>query len=389
MLNNDERNLLKECGREYLLDIVLDSKIIKEQTTFLEHVKLCEYIKNLSYEDVIRLTITEDITAFESKFKKFLKYSFAAIAGSAFFGLAPPISMFALYIYRKLTDSCEKKCYTNIPFSKKRKICKYQCQLNVARKIADDLRSDISKCDDFRNPDKCERKLRNEYMKWAKRVQQLQIKLRQEQLQGDKEKPEFKGITRRAESLIRTLDLDIQTVKKFIIESNDLRKKLSFRNHLRLFNEFSELSKMKKNEAMVEPPKRDPVKEKWLNTILTIGMVPVPIPMAMVIMNYLLKKVNFSCLTKCLNQDKYPKNVCYAQCDWLSTKMVVVELEKQFKKCDNLKENVEKCKKKVLKLLEDWKQREVEAKIKFDSELRIAYKGLKAKEENQDEEKNN
>lgn len=389
MLNDNERNLLKECGREYLLDIALDSKIIKEQTTFLEHVKLCEYIKNLSYEDVIRLTITEDLTAFESKFRKFLRYSFAAIAGSAFFGLAPPISMFALYIYRKLNDSCEKKCYANIPFSKKRKICKYQCQLDIARKIADDLRSDITKCDDFRNPDKCERKLRSEYMKWAKRVQQLQVKLRQEQLQSDKEKPKFKGIERRAESLIRSLNLDSKTVKKFIIENNELRKKLSFRSHLLLFNEFSDLSNIKKNEAMVEPPKRDPVKEKWLNTILTVGMVPVPIPMAMVVMHYLLNKVNFSCLRKCLNQNKYPKNVCYAQCDWLSTKMVVNELEKQFKKCDSIKEEKEKCKRKVLNLLEDWKQREVESKIKFDSELRIAYKQLKAEKEKQDKEKNN
>jgi hypothetical protein len=383
MLTNKERNILKECGQEYLRELVLDSKVIKEQTTFLEHVKLFSYIDKLSYTDIIKLTITEDVTAFEGKFKKFLKYSFAAIAGSSFFGLAPPISMFALYIYRKLNDSCEKKCYANIPFSKKRKICKYQCQLDIARKITDDLRSDIGKCDDFRNPDKCERSLRKEYMKWAKRVQQLQIKLRQSQL-DNREKPEFKGSARyRVESIIRKFNISNEEISTFIKENKELRNKLPFRNHLKLYYEFAVL---KKNEAIVEPPKRDPRKEKILNTILTIGMVPIPIPMAMVVMNYLLNKVNFSCLSKCLNQSKYPKNVCYAQCDWLSIRMVVNELEKQLTKCEKVEEKT-KCKQKVLKLLEDWKQKEVESKIKFDSELRIAYKKLQKEKQDRDREK--
>jgi hypothetical protein len=112
MLSNNDKQLIKECGQEYLMEVVLDSQTIKEQTSFLEHIKLCSFIKKLTYEDVVKLTITEDVTNFEGKFKKFLKYSFAAIVGSSFFGLAPPISMFALYIYRKLNDTCEKKCYT-------------------------------------------------------------------------------------------------------------------------------------------------------------------------------------------------------------------------------------------------------------------------------------
>lgn len=387
MLTDKERKLIQECGQEYLMEITLDSKVIKEQTTFLEHVKLCSYIKNLSYEDIVKITITEDVNAFEGKFKKFLKYSFAAIAGSSFFGLAPPISMFALYIYRKLNDSCEKKCYANIPFSRKRKICKYQCQLDVARKVTDDLRADIGKCDDFRNPDKCERTLRKEYMKWAKRVQQLQIKLRQAQVDERKVKPVFKGAERRAESLIKNLNLSPNEVLVFIKENKDLRNRLPFRKHLLLYQEFSYLG-AKKNEAIVEPPKRDPRKEKILNTILTIGMVPVPIPMAMVVMHYLLNKINFACLSRCLSQSKYPKNVCYAQCDWLSNKAVVDELERQFTKCEN-SEDTSKCKHKVLKLLEDWKQREAESKIKFDSELRIAYKKLKIEKQKQDKEKEN
>jgi hypothetical protein len=115
-------------------------------------------------------------------------------------------------------------------------------------------------------------------------------------------------------------------------------------------------------------------------------MLPVPIPLAMVVMNYLLKKVNFNCLSKCVSQNKYPINICYSQCDWLSIKSVVNELERQFRKCTTSTEE-SKCKKKVLKLLEDWKQRESDAKIKFDSELRIAYSKLKRQEEDKEREK--
>ena len=246
MLSNNDKQLIKECGQEYLMEIVLDSQSIKEQTSFLEHLKLCSFIKKLTYEDVVKLTITEAVTDFESKFRKFLKYSFAAIAGASFFGLAPPISMFALYIYRKLNDGCERKCYANIPFTAKRKICKYQCQLDIARKITDDLRSDIGRCDEFRNPDKCEKKLRKEYMKWAQRVQQLQVKLRQTNLSAQKDnRPEFKGAARRAEGMIKSLKLHPSEILKFITEDKKLRESISFRKHLLLYETFKEEVKKK------------------------------------------------------------------------------------------------------------------------------------------------
>jgi len=53
-------------------------------------------------------------------------------------------------------------------------------------------------------------------------------------------------------------------------------------------------------------------------------------------------------------------------------------LNKQLSKC-NKSDNPTKCKKKIYKLLEDWKQREVERKIKFESALRAAVAAAKAK----------
>ena len=76
MITQEDRTILKEVGRKYLLDIALDSQVLKDKLTFKEHVGLCNFVRELSYEDVIRLTITESLKDFENKFKKFLKFIF-------------------------------------------------------------------------------------------------------------------------------------------------------------------------------------------------------------------------------------------------------------------------------------------------------------------------
>jgi len=108
-------------------------------------------------------------------------------------------------------------------------------------------------------------------------------------------------------------------------------------------------------------------------------MLAVPIPLASAAMYYIMKQINFTCLTRCASQRKFSKELCYAQCDWLSAAEVVKKLEQQYSKCNQLKVNKFKCKDKALKLLEDWKQREIKAKIKFDSILRIEYRKLQTK----------
>jgi len=131
---------------------------------------------------------------------------------------------------------------------------------------------------------------------------------------------------------------------------------------------------------MVEPPKIDPRKADIVKKIISLGLLAVPIPLASAAMYYILKQVNFACLTRCASQHKFSKKLCYAQCDWLSAAEVVKTLEHQYSKCNELRVNKFKCKSKALKLLEDWKQREVKAKIKFDSELRIEYRKLQTKQ---------
>jgi len=149
-----DRDLITELGREFLTDFILKEEDLKEHFTFQEHVDIYNKIQQLDYEGVATF-FSEDITAFEGKFGKFLKYGFAAIAGAAL-GLkakglkagvlaGPPLGMFALYVFRKLRDPCERQCFRKLPMSTRRSICKAECQVDAARKVVQDLRSQLAK----------------------------------------------------------------------------------------------------------------------------------------------------------------------------------------------------------------------------------------------------
>lgn len=383
MISIEDKNILRDVGREYLLDIAFESKIIKSKLNFKEHLELCNTVMNLSYEEVVSLTVTEDVKDFENKFKKFLKYSFAAVAGavSGVFGAAsivaaPPIAMFILYTYRKLTDTCSRMCLKNIPMSTKRKICRYECQVNAAKKVTDELRKEINKCKSFAKPDKCEKSLRKEYIKWAKRLQVQIVKLQQARLgQEEKERRKRgKELANKAKTISSSLQLSKSQMLKMISESDEFRKNLNFKDHVAIYNAAKSLDEQD-NTIAVTPPKIDPKKEKIARQALYLGLWIIPIPFFNDVVNYLIKKYSFSCITKCLGQKKYSKSLCISQCSYLSAKYAVQLLNSQMSKCNKADKPV-KCKKKILSLLKDWKQRETETKIKFDailkSELRKA-----------------
>ena len=390
MITQRDRDILKEVGRKYLLDIALDSKIIKEQLTFKEHVNFCKFVMNLTYEEVITLVITEDIKDFESKFKKFLKYSFAAIAGLtlavsgpigwAAGAAAPPIAMFVLYIFRKLTDTCSRACLTKFPMSTDRKICRYRCQVDACRRIVSDLRSEMTKCGQFANPDKCEKGLRKEYIKWSRRLQQQMVKLRSAELgvEEKKRKKRQKELKKRAKSLAASYNIPKSQMVQVVSESTHIRNSLTFRKHIRLYNAVSSLSEEDAG-VIVKPPKIDPNMEKKARTVLYLGLWVLPVPFFNDIINYIIKKYNFACVSKCVGQKKFSRRLCYHQCSYLSAKYAVGILNKQLPLCNKAKKPVS-CKKKVFKMLEDWKQREVEAKIKFEATLKDELKKAKARQ---------
>lgn len=385
MISQEDKNLLRDAGREYLLDVAFDSNIIKNKLSFKEHLELCNTVMNLTYEEVVSLMVTEGIKEFENKFKTFLKYSFAAIAGAASgaFGAAsivaaPPIAMFVLYTFRKLTDTCSRSCLNKIPFSSKRKICRYECQVNAAKKIVDELRKEINKCNSFAKPEKCERSLRKEYIKWAKRLQMQIVKLRQAKLgQEEKErKKRAKELRKTAKKIADGLDISKSQLIHIVSEGQDFRKNLSFRDHLKIYNAVKSLDEQDSNLA-VKPPKIDPKKEQIARRALYLGLWIIPIPFFNDVVNYIIKKHNFACITKCLSQKKFSKTLCIHQCSYLSAKYGVQLLNSQMSKCAKANKPT-KCKKKILSLLGDWKQREAETKIKFEATLKSEIRKAKA-----------
>lgn len=382
MITQEDRNLFRDVGREYLLDIAFDSKVIKENLTFKEHLELCEMIMNLSYKDIVELTINEGIKEFENKFKTFLKYSFAAIAGAASGAagaasilVAPPIAMFILYTFRKLTDTCSRACLNKFPMSAARKICRYECQVNATKKIVNDLRSEINKCNSFPNPEKCQKKLSKEYIKWSRRLQQQIVKYRQAKLgQEQKDRKKMaKNLSKKARSISASLQIPKSQLLNVVSEGKIFRDNLSFRDHIKIYNAVKSIKE--DDDLAVKPPKINPKIESWARKALYLGLWVVPIPFFNDVVNYIIKKYNFACASKCLAQRKYSKKLCVNQCSYLSAKYGVQLLNKQLAKCAKSNKPV-KCKNKIFKLLEDWKQREAEYKIKFDltlkNELRAA-----------------
>jgi hypothetical protein len=377
MISDRDKKLLAEAGREYILDIALKSNFLKEELTFKEHLKLCDQVTKLSYEEVITLTITEDIRAFESKFKKFLKYSIAAIVGTSMIG-SPPLGMFVPYMYRKATDTCERSCFTKMPLSKQRKICRYECQLDASKRLERELRSQIRKCGQFKYANRCEKKLQKEYIKWAKRTQKISVKLARarEDLDERRRNKRRKELLKRAKKLRAHTERPKDQLVKFIAENESLRKQLDFKKHLKLYQTSKYIKEQKDSE--IKPVKIDPKKEKMIRTVMYLGLWAVPIPFFNDLINYMVKKYSIGCASKCASEKKLPKEVCYHQCTYLGAKYAVKTLKSQLPKCKKAKKP-EKCTKKIYKMLEDWKQREVERKIKLDSAIRSSKRKAREK----------
>lgn len=366
MISDRDRQLLTEAGREYILDAVIHSKKLKEKLSTSEHRNLSRYVNELTYEEVISLTITEDIRKFEGGFSKFLKYSLAAIAGMAVGGIGlavPTVAMFTLYLYRKATDTCEKSCFTPRFFSSERKVCKLSCQLNAARKMANDLSSEVSKCGTYSNPKRCENKLQKEHIKWVQRVRQLTVRLNAARVAANekerKERFKQQQKLRQAQSpQQQTPNMDNIIITRkgntIIVSESDDNQEFHF--------------------------KVDPNREKQIRMIMYLGLWAVPIPFFNDLINYVAKKYSFGCVGKCAAQMKVSKDVCYAQCSYLGSKYAVDFLRKQLPKCNKAK-NRAKCKQKIYNLLEDWEQRKVERQMKFEKLLRDKLRDKKEKQD--------
>jgi hypothetical protein len=377
------KQVILEISRDYLVDVVLESPSLYEKLTFKEHNELLEFAANIDYEDLGDI-LNEDIRAFESKFKKYLKYGLAGIVSMiSGFGLTGP--MFALYMFRKASDPCEKACITKFPLSKQKKICKLRCQHAATRKIIGELRGEVARCNEFPNPQKCAQKLQKIYITWARRFQELTVKLRQ----AEAGLGEQTDLDKYATKLIENLGLSKKKVLKILEEDSFIRKSLTFKDHLLLYEA---IKNVKEQQFRVDPDiakidEEDPTKSsKWnkvIELVLAAAATPVPIPGLTLAVLYIFRKLTDKCLRACIQQRKYSHDLCYAQCRYNSCKKAVQILEMNLKKCVK-DEKPKKCYKQVFKLLEKWKQDEVEFKIKYETALaaeKAKFEQMKKKEE--------
>lgn len=356
MISDRDKQLLTEAGREYIFDAVIHSRKLKDTLTVSEHIDLTNYVNKLTYEEVITLTITEDIRAFEGKFKKFLKYSFAALAGMVLGPGAPTVAVIGLFLYRKFTDDCHREC-SNLPmFSGQRKLCKQECELDAAKKVFTRIRSDISKCGQMHNPDRCEKKLLKEQIKWGKRVQLLTIKVNA------------------TKSKVRDIEYKKQSDQEYRYDSYNISKG----DNTKIVYEQGPQPAQPAQKAFEPKMKMNPKVEKYMRLAVNIGMFFTPVPYFRVIVNHLIKKYSVGCIARCIAQNKIPKQVCYGQCAYLGAKYASDYLTGQLSKCKQAK-NPEKCRNKINKMLADWKTREIERKLRFEALLRKNIRHAKEK----------
>jgi hypothetical protein len=182
------RKALEQTCKYILLSNAMKSQYLKENKTFDEHMEFCRKINKLSYVESVSFALNDGVILdefgirdFESKYKKFMKYSLAALAGNRLLkdtGHGGKIAIFVYYMFRKLTDPCYQACIGKF-FGEAKRVCRYRCQVEANRKIVQDIRAEISKCQSQSNPIICEKKLRSQYVKWSKKLQEQIVKQRE------------------------------------------------------------------------------------------------------------------------------------------------------------------------------------------------------------------
>jgi len=198
-----DKKLLEEACKHVLLDIAVNSTHLKENVTFKQHVGVCNTITEMTYEEAVSYVFNKGeildefgIRDFEGKFKKMLKYGMAAIAGGVVAAMgavstalvAPAIGVFVYYLFRKVTDPCWQACIKKMPMSTENQICKYQCHVTAAKNIVRDIKVEMNKCSQTKNPPKCTKALQKQYIKWSKKLQSEIINLRQATAKADEKR---------------------------------------------------------------------------------------------------------------------------------------------------------------------------------------------------------
>jgi hypothetical protein len=210
-----DKKLVESACKKYILTAVMESDKLSKKLTLEDHTALCERVLEMKYHEVLPLAFggeplptseAEGMRDYEDKFKRALKYGLAGTAGSyatrkavgkatgrrltgvgsgamhpfaksKWHAIGAGIGMAAYYLYRKLSDPCRAKAAMATGTPGEKAVIKHQCQAEASKRVIAQLNSQLGKCDETKNPEKCKSKIQKEIVVWKKRLQNELISL--------------------------------------------------------------------------------------------------------------------------------------------------------------------------------------------------------------------
>jgi len=169
-------------------------------------------------------------------------------------------------------------------------------------------------------------------------------------------------------------------LKELVLNTKLIKDNTSFKEQLILYNWICNLSENELNQLTIQNivnekivVKIPPIPKKKVIKVLKVGIyvaaavLPFGLPLYATV-KFLVDAYNYKCGLDChKKEDVFDKTLCYRMCDFKSKKRIVKELEKEFEKCETHFEEKKKkkCRDRLYKLLDKWKQELVEAEIKL------------------------
>jgi hypothetical protein len=209
----DQKKLLEMSCKEFLMEVIRDSKNLDNKLNFYEKTILYDLVKEMPFSEVVSLLFSEAPSEIETSGTKGAKYAAAgylgrkvglrAIGGApiklgfktivkgaggkgdvegllsrkkgifgtkgGFTGAAIGVGL--LFLYRKLTDPCFRKTI-KILNPEKRKLAELNCRIVAIKKVIEKIKGDIQNCNNTKNPESCKNKLTMELNKWRNKYQE-------------------------------------------------------------------------------------------------------------------------------------------------------------------------------------------------------------------------
>jgi hypothetical protein len=178
-----DKRIFKLACRDYILETVNSSKHLREQLSLLQHAKMYEWAKKLTYEQMISVIFEQEgkppvdarkIRDYESRWSKMAKYGLIAYFASHFLPITMPMALFLTYMFRRFSDPCRKRCKAG--FDKK---CMAECKIESTKKVIAEIMKARGQCNgkEVANPEKCVKRFDKEIRKWQGRLAKAQKQL--------------------------------------------------------------------------------------------------------------------------------------------------------------------------------------------------------------------